>query len=134
MLLPFNRAFLLKVCFWPPKCPSKALFDAFYKRFVYYIMMFLWPDPRPYLKDMISQKVIEHLRVIATGLVDILEPAISMEGIAGVDAPLISHMDIADKNSFDDSISLFHESFSWSRWSGSVLCHQVRYQASVCQQ
>jgi hypothetical protein len=28
--------------FLTPKCPFKALFDAFFKRFIYYIKMFLW--------------------------------------------------------------------------------------------
>ena len=37
--------FFLKVCFGPPKCPFKALFEAKFKRFIYYIKMFLWPDP-----------------------------------------------------------------------------------------
>ena len=37
--------FHLKGFFGSPKCPFKALFDAFLKRFIYYIIMFLWPDP-----------------------------------------------------------------------------------------
>ena len=46
-LRPFAREpgfFFLKVCFWPQKCSFTALFCANFKRFIYYIKMFLWPD------------------------------------------------------------------------------------------
>jgi len=45
LLLPSVCVFLLKVRFRPPKCPFKALFGAFFERFINYINMFLWPDP-----------------------------------------------------------------------------------------
>jgi hypothetical protein len=32
-------------CFWLLNRPFQALFDAFFKRFIYYVKMFLWSDP-----------------------------------------------------------------------------------------
>jgi hypothetical protein len=43
--LPSVCVFLLKVRFRPPKCPFKALFNPFFKRFINHIKLFLWPDP-----------------------------------------------------------------------------------------
>jgi len=55
-IMSFCPCHFLKVCFRPPKCPFKALFDAGFKRFAYYIKMLLWPDPRRFAPDAFENR------------------------------------------------------------------------------